>query len=183
MDFGAPRSQDNIYNPDWNNIGPPVVSYYSERELLEGFLDFHRATLLWKCDQLTDAQLRERSVPPSGLTLLGLLRHLADVERSWFRQRFAGEDVPDLYYTEEDPDSIFFDVADAEVAAALRTFRDEIEAVRATLRERSLDETFTSPQGRTYSLRWVYLHTIEEYARHNGHADLLRERIDGVTGE
>ena len=160
---------------------PPTAG--SERELLEGFLDFHRATLLWKCDQLTDAQLRERSVPPSGLTLLGLLRHLADVERSWFRQRFAGEDVPDLYYTEEDPDSIFFDVADAEVAAALRTFRDEIEAVRATLRERSLDETFTSPQGRTYSLRWVYLHTIEEYARHNGHADLLRERIDGVTGE
>ncbi|HEX6756075.1 MAG TPA: DinB family protein [Mycobacteriales bacterium] len=165
------------------DLRPELPTVGSERELLEGFLDFQRATLLWKCDQLTDAQLRERSVPPSGLTLLGLLRHLADVERSWFRQRFAGEDVPDVYRTEEDWDPDLFDVADAEVAAALRTFGDEIEAVRATLRGRSLDETFTGPQGRTYSLRWVYLHMIEEYARHNGHADLLRERIDGVTGE
>jgi uncharacterized damage-inducible protein DinB len=160
---------------------PPEVG--SERELLDAFLDFHRATLLWKCDQLTDAQLRERSVPPSGLSLLGLLRHLADVERSWFRQRFAGEDVSDLYYTEDDPDSDFVDVAAADVAATLETFRSEIEAVRASLRDRSLDETFTSPAGKAYSLRWIYLHMIEEYARHNGHADLLRERIDGVTGE
>jgi uncharacterized damage-inducible protein DinB len=165
------------------DLRPQPQTVGSERELLEGFLDFHRATLLWKCDMLTDEQLRERSVPPSGLSLLGLLRHLADVERTWFRQRFMGEDVPDLYPSEDDPDTDFTEVATADVAAALDSFRAEIEAARAVVRDRSLDETFTGPSGTTYSLRWVYLHMIEEYARHNGHADLLRERIDGVTGE
>ena len=160
---------------------PPYVG--DERATLEGFLDFHRATLLWKCEGLTDDELRERSVPPSQLSLHGLVRHLADVERSWFRQRFAGEDVPDLFYFEDNPDGDFLDTAEADVAADLATFRAEVEAVKETVRDRGLDETCTSPNGRTYSLRWIYVHMIEEYARHNGHADLLRERIDGATGE
>ena len=160
---------------------PPYTG--DERATLEGFLDFHRATLLWKCAGLTDDQMRERSVPPSALSLHGLVRHLADVERSWFRQRFAGEDVPDLFYSEDDPDRDFLDTAGADVAADLALFRAEVEAVKETVRDRGLDETCTSPSGRTYSLRWIYAHMIEEYARHNGHADLLRERIDGATGE
>ena len=153
-----------------------------EHTLLEGFLDFHRQTLLWKCAELTDDQLRERPVPPSQLSLHGLVRHLADVERSWFRQRFAGQDLPDLFYTEDNPDGDFLDTADADPAADIATFRVEVEAAKAVARGRSLDDTFTGARG-TYSLRWIYLHMIEEYARHNGHADLIRERIDGATGE
>ncbi|HYT09998.1 MAG TPA: DinB family protein [Mycobacteriales bacterium] len=168
-------------SPKDDRTEPPLIA--DERTLLDGFLDYHRQTLLWKCAELTDDQMRERSVPPSQLSLHGLVRHLADVERSWFRQRFAGEDLPDLFYTEDNPDEDFLDTADADVAADLAAFQAEVLAARDTVKDRGLDETFTSPRGRTYSLRWLYLHMIEEYARHNGHADLLRERIDGATGE
>jgi uncharacterized damage-inducible protein DinB len=167
--------------PKDDRFEPPQVG--DERATLEGFLDFHRDTLLWKCAGLGDEQLRERSVPPSQLSLHGLVRHLAAVERSWFRQRFAGQDVPDLFYTEDNPDGDFLDTAGADAAADVATFRAEVEAVKRTVRDRSLDETFTDQRGRTFSLRWIYVHMIEEYARHNGHADLLRERIDGATGE
>ena len=167
--------------PKDDRTEPPLVA--DERTLLEGFLDYHRDTLLWKCAELTDDQLRERAVPPSQLSLHGLVRHLADVERSWFRQRFAGEDVPDLFYTEDNPDGDFLDTAEADPAADVATFRAEVDAAKRTVRDRSLDDTFTDGRGREFSLRWIYLHMIEEYARHNGHADLLRERIDGATGE
>jgi uncharacterized damage-inducible protein DinB len=159
---------------------PPTAG--DERALLEGFLDYHRQTLLWKCAELTDDQLRERPVPPSQLSLHGLVRHLADVERSWFRERFAGEDVPDLFDLRDNPGADFLDTADADPAADIALLRGEIQAVKETVRDRGLDETLTSPSGKVYTLRWVYLHMIEEYARHNGHADLLRERIDGATG-
>ncbi len=154
-----------------------------ERAQLEGFLDYHRQTLLWKCAGLTAEQLRERPVPPSALSLHGLVRHLADVERSWFRERFLGEDVPDLYGVGERPGADFLETADADPEADLALLRAEIEAVKAAVRDRDLDDTMTSPGGEAYTLRWVYLHMIEEYARHNGHADLIRERIDGVTGQ
>ena len=155
----------------------------AERAQLEGFLDYHRDTLLFKCSGLTDEQLRERPVPPSVLSLHGLVRHLADVERSWFRERFAGEDVPDLFGVGERPGADFLDTAEADPAADLALLRGEIQAVQETVRDRNLDDTMTGPGGRVYTLRWVYLHMIEEYARHNGHADLIRERIDGVTGQ
>jgi hypothetical protein len=155
-----------------------------EREMLEGWLDYHRDTLLLKCAGLTAEQLRAASVEPSTLTLLGLVRHMADVERWWFRMNFAGQTLDDLYCTEASPDADFDDVANADPEADFATFRSEIQLARETAAGRSLDETFSSRGRNTeLNLRWVYLHMIEEYARHNGHADLIRERIDGVTGD
>ncbi|MGI5144875.1 DinB family protein [Plantactinospora sp. CA-294935] len=159
----------------------PVVA--DERTMLDGWLDFHRQTLLTKCAGLTADQLRTASVEPSGLTLLGLIRHCADNERYWFRQQFARLDVPWLYYTPEQPDRDLEGIADADPATDLATLRDEIELARQAVAGRDLDDTFPGNRGRDISLRWVYLHMIEEYARHNGHADLIRERLDGTTGE
>lgn len=153
-----------------------------ERELLRGFLDWHRATLLTKCAGLTGAQLVQHSVPTSNLTLLGLVRHLTKVERTWFRQRVAGQDVPTLYSTAERPDADYDDL-DADTAeAAFAAYQDEIAACDAATANSDLDATIER-HGAPMSVRCVYLHMIEEYARHNGHADLLREAIDGVTGE
>jgi uncharacterized damage-inducible protein DinB len=165
-------------------VDPPIVA--DERDMLISWLDWHRATLALKCEGLSDDQLRERSVPPSTLSLLGLVRHMADVELGWFRQVYADEDVPDIYYTEEDRDADFNNVADADVAQAFAAWRAECEVARQIVAGApSFDALSKRPtrQGETMSLRWIMVHMIEEYARHNGHADLLRERIDGVTGD
>jgi uncharacterized damage-inducible protein DinB len=167
--------------PQDDRTAPPPTG--DERAQLEGFLDYHRQTLLWKCAGLADDQLRERPVPPSPLSLHGLVRHLADVERSWFRERFAGEDVPDLFGVQDNPGADFLGTAEADPATDIALLREEIQAVKQAVSGRGLDETMTSPSGQSFTLRWVYLHMIEEYARHNGHADLIRERIDGATGE
>jgi uncharacterized damage-inducible protein DinB len=161
---------------------PPAVA--DERPMLEGWLDFHRATLLQKCTGLTSEQLKARSVEPSALSLLGLVRHMAEVERWWFRRNFAGEPLDGLYCTEESEDGDFDDVATADPAVDLARFAEECALARQTVADRGLDETFVHPRrGTEMSLRWIFVHMIEEYARHNGHADLLRERIDGHTGE
>jgi uncharacterized damage-inducible protein DinB len=158
-----------------------------EREMLTGWLDYHRATLAWKCEGLTDDQLRERSVPPSGLSLLGLVRHLAECERSWFRNVLLGTDLPPLYFTQADPDGDFNDTGSASGAAVLRTWDQECAGARdAVASVPDLDVLSKKADRRTgelFSLRWILTHMIEEYARHNGHADLLRERIDGATGD
>ncbi|MGW2632528.1 DinB family protein [Streptomyces chattanoogensis] len=155
-----------------------------EREMLQGWLDWHRDTLLTKCTGLTPEQLVEASAAPSTLTLLGLVRHLALVERTWFRQRFAGEEIGDLYDLERNLDADFDDATAAGAETDFAVFRAEIEAADAAAEGRGLDETFHHERsGKTLNLRWVYVHMIEEYARHNGHADLLRERIDGATGD
>jgi uncharacterized damage-inducible protein DinB len=154
-----------------------------ERVLLEGFLDYHRDTLLWKCTDLTPDQLRLRPVPTTNLSLLGLVRHLADVERGWFRCGVAGEDLPPIFFTEQELDLDIDPPPDADPDADFATYRAEVAACRAAVRDRGLDDTFLSRRGNTISLRWVYLHMIEEYARHNGHADLIRQAIDGATGE
>ncbi|MEU4338962.1 DinB family protein [Micromonospora lupini] len=170
--------------PKIDRTQEPLVA--DERTMLEGWLDYHRDTLLHKCAGLTAEQLRSASVEPSDLSLLGLVLHMTDVERSWFRQRFAGQDLPDLYDYDTDNDADFHAAASADAEAAFATFRAEVDAARAVTEGRSLDETFTLPRRDgtpTFSLRWVYVHMIEEYARHNGHADLIRERIDGVTGD
>jgi hypothetical protein len=167
--------------PKDSRTQPPHVA--GERALLEGFLDFHRDTLLWKCAELTPEQLRTRPLPTTDLSLLGLVRHLADVERGWFRRGVAGEEAPPLFYTEEDLDRDIAPPPDADPDADLAVFRSEVAAVKAATRDRDLDDTFTSRRGATISVRWVYLHMIEEYARHNGHADLIRQAIDGATGE
>jgi uncharacterized damage-inducible protein DinB len=162
---------------------PPLVA--DERPMLEAWLDYHRATLLWKCDGLDAAQLRSRSVEPSTMSLLGLVRHMADVERNWFRRVLEDEDAPPLFWSQEDPDGDFDNVDDADPEEAMAAFRTEVDAARAAAaRHDSLDAIGARrPHGDDFSLRWIFVHMIEEYARHNGHADLLRERIDGATGD
>ncbi|MFB7598062.1 DinB family protein [Streptomyces sp. NPDC056160] len=157
-----------------------------ERGMLEGWLDYHRQTLAWKCEGLTDEQLRTASAAPSELTLLGLVRHMAEVERAWFRRVLAGEEAGPLHYDEQDPDGDFH-VTDSDTwAEAHATWQAEIEAARRLTAGLGLDDL---SKGRSrfsdepFNLRWIYTHMIEEYARHNGHADLLRERLDGVTGD
>jgi len=159
---------------------PPVAD---ERAMLEAWLDFQRQTLLKKCIGLTGEQLRSRSVPPSTLSLLGLVRHMAEVERGWFRRGVGGEDVGFLYSSEEDPDGESDHVDEANPEEDFITYAREVDLARAAAVGHALDETFfQSRRGVEMSVRWVYVHMIEEYARHNGHADLLRERIDGSTG-
>ena len=155
-----------------------------EREALQGWLDYHRATLLFKCQGLTGEQLATRAVAPSTLSLLGLVRHMAEVERSWFRRRLAGQpDLGFLYYSDEQPDGDF-DLADPAAAAAdFAVYQAECALADQAARGRSLEDTFATRDGTELDLRWIYLHMIEEYARHNGHADILREQIDGETGD
>lgn len=155
-----------------------------ERTTLEAWLDFYRITLQQKCDGLDDAQLRIPSVPPSSLTLLGLVQHAAEVERNWFRRVLAGEDVAAIYDPEADTsghDGGFDLVEGATYTAALQIWRDEIAVAGVNCAAKQLDDT--SPfMGTEVSLRWIYTHMIAEYARHCGQADLIRERIDGATG-
>ncbi len=159
---------------------PPLVA--QERQMLEAWLDFHRDTLARKCEGLTGAQLRERAVLPSSMSLLGLVRHLAEGERQWFRMVLGGEQVPYHYYTDDNPEAEFDDLDGADVAEAFATWRSECAGARERVAAApSLNVTGTQ-DGREFSLRWIMIHMIEEYARHNGHADLLRERIDGTVG-
>jgi uncharacterized damage-inducible protein DinB len=153
-----------------------------ERPMLEGWLEWHRATLLWKCAGLTGEQLARQSVPPSDLSLLGLVRHMTDVERSWFRTRFRGVDLPRVYPRDDRRNAAWEDATAAGAEGDFERFTEECDLAREAVAGASLDEQFTLQDGRPVSLRWVYNHMIEEYARHNGHADLLRQCIDGVTG-
>jgi uncharacterized damage-inducible protein DinB len=151
-----------------------------ERPMLQAFLDWQRATLLYKCAGLTGEQLARRTIPPSGLSLLGLVRHMTRVERGWFRKRFAGEAVD--YPFGGDPEAPFEQADPARAAADYARLTEEFKLADAAVANASLDDTF-SHDGEVMSLRLIYLHMIEEYARHLGHADLLREQIDGATGE
>ena len=167
--------------PAADRVSAPCTG--DERAMLEGWLDRHRQTLLVKCAGLTAEQLKLRSVEPSTLSLLGLLRHMAEVERGWFRGHAAGRQLPEIYCTDTNRDGDFDDVAEADAAADHATYLAEIEAARAAMAGVSLEHEFATERRPRVSVRWVHLHMIEEYARHNGHADLLRERIDGRTGE
>ena len=162
---------------------PPLEA--PEREMLNAWLDFHRATLAWKCEGLSDAQLRERAVPPSTMSLLGLVRHMADVELNWFRRVLSAEAiVGGHFWNPENKDGDFDDVDDASVEEAFATWRDECDNARTVAARMQLDDTaLQARRNEQVSLRWVLVHMIEEYARHNGHADLLRQRIDGSTGD
>jgi uncharacterized damage-inducible protein DinB len=156
---------------------PPLAA--DERTMAEGWLDFYRATLALKCAELSTEQLRTASVPPSSLTLLGLVQHMTDVERHWFRQVLHGEDLPRVYGSH---DGAFDVAADVSPAEALAAWEDEVAVARRNCRAHSLDELRPFPHGGEVSLRWIYTHMVGEYARHCGHADLIRERIDGITG-
>ncbi len=159
-------------------IDPPFIG--SERELLTTFLDYHRQTLLWKAEGLSDADLR-RMMTPSGLSLLGLIKHLAYVERSWFQHVFAGEDVS-FPWTKEDPEADFRIESDETTQAIFTLYQAEAKRSREIVAASSLDDTAHRGKDKP-SLRWIMIHMIEETARHNGHADLMREAIDGQTGE
>jgi uncharacterized damage-inducible protein DinB len=168
--------------PDVDRVDPDRIA--DERAALEQWLDFQRATLLRKCAGLGADQLRQRAVPPSRLSLLGLVRHMVEVERWWFGMHAGRLDLQFPY----DPEGTCRDIEgidDADAAANLDDFVRECEASRQIAAPLSLDDTFPSrgdhPE-RVRDLRWIYVHMIEEYARHNGHADLLREVIDGATG-
>ncbi len=154
----------------------------TEQAVLFGFLNDQRLTFELKCGGLDAEQMARRSVEPSNLSLLGLLRHLAGVERIWFRRQMAGEDVPLLYRTDASPNADFDDaVADpAMVEEAWAAWRAEIDFADEYLEDQD-DLSIVGPDGD--SLREVLVHLIEEYARHNGHADFLRERIDGRVGQ
>jgi uncharacterized damage-inducible protein DinB len=177
-----------VMTEEWT--APPVERtdpglILGERLALEAWLDFHRDTLLHKCSGLTAGQLKERAVPPSRLSLLGLVRHMTEVERWWFRIHGGNTDLPFPY----DPDATgqdFEALDDADAAANIEAFKQEITKARAAVAGQQLDDVVPShghhPE-RGRDIRWIYLHMIEEYARHNGHADLIRERIDGVTGD
>jgi uncharacterized damage-inducible protein DinB len=157
-----------------------------ERSVLVEYVRVYRITMELKCADLDPEQLARRSVPPSTMSLLGLIRHMADVERNWFRRVMAGEDAPPLYWTEGEPDVDWNGaVADPEVVArAWADWRDEVGyAERYVNGSGDLGTRGTMRDGTTVSLREVLVHTIEEYARHCGHADLLRERIDGRVGQ
>ena len=153
-----------------------------ERDMLEGWLEFHRTTLLLKCEGLDDAQRKARPVTTSLLSLHGLVRHMAEVERGWFRMVLLEErDAPYLFATDLE-DSEMFPLDDAVWASDLAAWLDECEASRRAAAPRSLDDAGSHRDGTPCSLRWIYNHMIEEYARHNGHADLIRELVDGAAG-
>ncbi|MEV4253345.1 DUF664 domain-containing protein [Spirillospora sp. NPDC049652] len=154
----------------------------TERNTLAGFLDWQRATLAMKCEGLDAEQLRRRALPPSELSLLGLVRHMAEVEHGWFRGVVCGESGGGLWPRTGDGESTDFDVDDADPDEMFAAWRAECDNSRAVVAARELDQAVRW-RDETYSVRWVVTHMIEEYARHNGHADLLREHIDGVTGE
>ncbi|MFC5003053.1 DinB family protein [Dactylosporangium cerinum] len=153
-----------------------------ERTLLEGFLDWQRAVLVGKCTGLTGEELAQRSAPPSTLSLLGLLRHVTDVEREWFHTRFRGTPVPFLYRRADAKDAAFDEVDPAEAEADYERLLKEWQSSRVSVATAALDDAFEDELRGPMSLRAVYLHLIQEYARHNGHADILRQRIDGEIG-
>lgn len=164
-----------------DRIDPSPVA--DERQALTETLDYYRRTFELKCTGLDPSRLCERSVPPSTLTLHGLLRHLTGVERWWFRIQFAGEDIPNLYYSDDDPEQDF-ESLDGDVGDAFSLWHKECELAREIVAASSLDHIGRRiSTGEPINLRWVMLRMIGEYARHIGQADLVRERIDGATGE
>lgn len=173
------------YDAGMSNRTSPAEVPATERESLDAWLEFHRATLLMKCDGLTADQIVVASCPPSGLTLIGLVRHLTGVE-PWFHS-FDGQPDMEMF---EDEDA--FEPVVEHVDRDFANYHRSVERSRAAAAGRSLDDVINQAhwvaddqprEMRPTSLRWVYQHMIEEYARHNGHADLIRERIDGAVGD
>jgi uncharacterized damage-inducible protein DinB len=160
---------------------PPRTA--GERETMRVFLDFHRATLAMKCAGLSDEELRSRSMPPSTLTLMGLLRHLAEVERTWFRRVIAGEEIP-LLWLDKMNFQAAYDPAGSTFDEAFKAWTAEVERSREIeAAAESLEVTgYQARWDEQVSLRFVMLHMMHEYARHNGHADFLREGVDGTVG-
>jgi Protein of unknown function (DUF664) len=169
MDAGADRPE------------PPITG--DERSMLAVWLDYQRSTMLWKCDSLDGAELVRAGIPPSPLTLLGLVRHMTYVEWHWFVHVFAGSPAPPPISLEGDPDADFNDLRASAAAADIDRFQLQCDVSRAIGQNAADLECVAASPDRPVSLRWIMIHMIEEYARHNGHADLLRELVDGSVGE
>jgi uncharacterized damage-inducible protein DinB len=170
--------------PD-GRVHPPHQA--GERETLETFLDFYRETVLRKVSGLSDQDLR-RVIVPSGWSPLGMVKHLAYVERNWFTSRMAGEKDLPVPWTEEDPDADFRVEPGESTEEVLRFYRDQCARSRSIAAGASLDDLAVEwpadrPPEKRPTLRWIYVHMIEETARHAGHLDVVRELIDGKTGE
>ena len=165
--------------PEYSRADEPFTG--PERAMLDGMLDWYRVSLLSRCSGLTGEQLVTMAVPPSNLSLLGLVRHVTDGERNWFRRRFAGEELRRLYSNPDRPDGDFDELDPAMAERDLDRLVAEQAAARSAVANRPLDASFVHPNPRwgQMSLRWAYMHVIAEYAGHCGHADLIRERIDG----
>ncbi|MFD6279342.1 DinB family protein [Streptomyces sp. NPDC060209] len=166
---------------DDSRTGPPSTG--GERETLRAFLDYHRATLAMKCEGLDDEQLRQRSMSPSTLSLLGLVRHMAEVERAWFRRVFEDNEAP-MVWSDRIDFQAAYDASASTRAEAFGAWEAEVEHSRRIERQAdSLDLTGLQPRwGQEVSLRMVMVHVLLEYGRHNGHADFLREGVDGTVG-
>jgi hypothetical protein len=164
------------------NRGPEPPRTAGERDLLVAWLDWHRATIVTKCEGLTASQLAQRSCPPSDLTLLGLVRHLTEIERNYLATWSGVTDLPH-YYSDEDPDGDFNlpdPITDDSVHEAFASWRSECDRSRRIV---SAAPSLDHRSANGVPLRWVLLYVLREYTRHNGHADLLRQAIDGTTGE
>jgi uncharacterized damage-inducible protein DinB len=182
----APKHRaENFVDPadDPRNTGATTGG---ERATLIEYLDFQRRTLELKCADLDAGQLARRSVEPSTMSLLGLVRHLADVERGWFRRTLGGQDVPRIFQSDADPDGDFNGAVgdDDVVAQSWAAWRAEVAFAEQFVADaQDLDVVGNHHRHGPVALREILVHMIEEYARHNGHADLLRERIDGRIGQ
>lgn len=179
--LGAPLLMTTPADGPPERTGPDSLD--GERDMLRKFLDYHRATLALKCHGLSEDELAKKSMPPSTLSLLGLVRHMAEVERTWFRRVINGEDIG-LRWSPQGDYQAAYDTTDATADEAFTAWRDEVERSRAVEEAApSLDVTaYFARWDEHVSLRLVMNHVLLEYARHNGHADFLREGIDGVTG-
>jgi len=158
---------------------PSLVA--DERTTLEEFLGYYRSVFARKADGLTDEEARIPACPPSDLTVMGLVRHMADVERGWFRRGVIDEEAPPIYYSADDRDGDLRVGPDDTLDEAMDTWRREVAAAEHNLSQVTLDDV--DQTGGTHSARWIVVHMIEEYARHCGHLDLLRQAIDGTVGD
>jgi hypothetical protein len=151
--------------------------------MLAAWLDYHRSTLLWKCESIDGAALARCAVPPSSLSLLGLVRHMTYVEWHWFEHVFAGSASPPPISLHDDVDADFNDLHPESASEDVGYFMQRCEESRAIVGAADSLDVVAIAGDRPITLRWIMIHMVEEYARHNGHADLLREQIDGSVGE
>lgn len=184
--IGRPESglTDDAFAPTWaEDDRPRIPRVAAEREALAAYLEYYRATVELKCRGLTPEQVRSKPVPPSTLSLHGIVRHLASVERWWFQQNFERRDVPFLFFTVDEPDLDFEPPPEADFQADLVAWRTECGVSRQIFAAHGLDDTARPLDWyEDVDLRWLMLRMITEYAQHCGHIDLLRERVDGRVG-
>jgi hypothetical protein len=170
-----------IYDLAMTTNRVPEPGADDEVGLLRGWLAFHRDALAAKCDGLTDAQLVEQSAPPSSLSLLGLVRHLSEMERHYLGNSISGDQLPLYYVTDEDEEADIENLDPSMVASSMSNWRAERQRCDEILDQHpSFDDR--TPSGKR-AIRWCVVKVLQEYARHNGHADIVRERIDGLRGE